>query len=706
MDTNDNPAPTIGNPNNMSTPLQIIQQVNFILKNIKLSKPFSIDSTYIEKIFPYIENFKYMQKMLYIIYESEGKFNFSRDVFNKNKFVQILIFWLGEIYYKNLHESDYKNKKESNDYKENKLNKDRNVNKKDKNPHTALSKLITKLYILKYLTLDDIEIISKFILTLSLFHKRDIGKLENKVIKIEFYIRWAFMLLRLCFIDYPKREELSNEEVQMLIDFIQYFKDNFVSEDNIGFFSNQSNSYSLFNLIYFLKLTNSKELKIEIIKLLSSIYLFRYSQPKCFAPMLYQLKDCLVNFDQKDENQIKKDLDYLSCPIMFLQNQFEQEAVERKKDQLMLDNAFYFNNKNCGILCSSLQLTKGNKTYIFSFNLIPSKEHKEYSILTLYDFADNKKQVLLKFSLEKNDDTLEKPGKNPSEREINDHSLYKMFLTVKDNKHDLDIYIIPKKTYLFVIEQNIQNFIINYTHHIQNNIVRNDTKVINISTNKTSNPLMCLIGCDFVEPIPSKFNDELLLETESAFSGYIGPVIIFDNQLSKDFVRNILNLKGKYEHILYFGSHDLSGLYKYFYEDTTLDYSNAKMFFEDPTSCKKDDFFEKIKLYVCPNNFQLIKTYNMYDNSYNIAMEKKRYKIINFDYFGFKGNSITQGKYRISNGFHQQFHLVRNPLTLFEFFKFDGINYISLLLEYYYQILIKIQKNESEKEKKELFDQM
>ena len=721
MDTNDNPAPIIGKLSTMPTPSQIIQQVNYIFNNIKLSQPFSIDSTYIDKIFPYIENFKYMPRLLYIIYESEGKFIFSREAFNKKKFVQILIFWLGEIYYKNLHESNNKNKKERNDYKENKLTKDRNGSKRDKKPHTALSKLITKLYILKYLTLDDIEIISKFLLTLSLFHRKDIGSIENKVIKNEFYIRWAFTLLHLCFIDYPKREELTNEEVQMLINFIHFFKENFVCEDNMLFFTNQSqSSYSLFNLVYFLKLTQSKELKIEIIKLLSSIYIFRYSQHKCFAPMVYLLKDCLVNFDQKDTNQIKKDLDYLSCPIMFLQNQFEVESVESKKDQLMLDNAFYFNNKNCGILCSSIHLTKEHKTYIFSFNLVPNKEHKEYTIFTFYDFADINNHTPLKFSLEKNDNKT--PGNNDNihtlndkklkdkEREKNDPSLYKMFLTLKNKTIDLDIYIIPKKTYLFVVEHNNQNITINYTHHIQNNIVRNDTEVINIPiykySSKCSNTLMCLIGCTFIEPISSKNNDELLLETESSFSGYMGPVIIIDNQLSKDFVRNILNLKGKYEHILYFGAYDLSGLYKYFYEDTTLDYSSAKMFFEDSTSHLNEDFIKKIKLYVCPNNFQLIKTYNMYDKSYNIAMEKKQYKVVNVDYLGFMENAFIKGKYRISNGFHQKFHIVRNALTLFQFIKFDGINYISLLLEYYYQILIKIQKNESEKEKKEIFDQM
>ena len=96
----------------------------------------------------------------------------------------------------------------------------------------------------------------------------------------------------------------------------------------------------------------------------------------------------------------------------------------------------------------------------------------------------------------------------------------------------------------------------------------------------------------------------------------------------------------------------------------------------------------------------------MYDKSYNIAMEKKQYKVVNVDYLGFMENAFIKGKYRISNGFHQKFHIVRNALTLFQFIKFDGINYISLLLEYYYQILIKIQNNESEKEKKEIFDQM
>ena len=160
---------------------------------------------------------------------------------------------------------------------------------------------------------------------------------------------------------------------------------------------------------------------------------------------IYQLQNCLVNFAQKDETEIKKDLDFLSCPIMFLQNQFEQESVQSKQDQLILDNAFYFNHKNCGILCSSLQLTKEEKTYIFSFKLVTNDEHnQEYSLLSLHEVtSSNHVSQLLTFSLEKNDDVLlNKPGKNPKvvtkhqlseaqlkdkEREKNDHSLYKMY---------------------------------------------------------------------------------------------------------------------------------------------------------------------------------------------------------------------------------------------------------------------------------------
>ena len=735
MDTNDNPAPTIGIPFTMPTSSQIVQQINIILKDIKLSHPIVLDSVYFEKIAPYINNFIYLPRLLYIIYDTEGKYTFNMR--HREKFVQVLLFWIGTHYYKTLEEMDRKNSKEMNsdkierkNIKENndscKGNKKKDSgNKRDKKGLVAFAKLITKLYMIKYLSLDDIEALSKFILTLSLFYKKDIGPIENKVIKNELFIRWAFTLLRLCFIDYPKRDQLSNEEVQMLIDFINYFKSNFVSEDNMIYFCNQSNtSYTLFNLIYYLKLTDSKELKMSILNLLSSIYIYRFNQPKCYAPMIYQLQNCLVNFDQKDETEIKKDLDFLSCPIMFLQNQFEQESVQSKQDQLILDNAFYFNHKNCGILCSSLQLTKEEKTYIFSFKLVTNDEqNQEYSLLSLHEVtSSNHVSQLLTLSLEKNDDVLlNKPGKNPKvvtkhqlseaqlkdkEREKNDHSLYKMYLTIKNEKQDLDIYIIPNKTYLFVIEQTYKTMTITYSHHISHNIVRNDTEIINVNTSKYDNSLVCLIGCEFLEPIPSKIEDEILLETESAFTGYMGTVIIIEKGQTKEFSKHILNLKGKYEDSLYFGAYDLSGMYKYYYEDSTLDYGNAKRFFEDPTSHIREDYIKKIKLYVCPRNFQLLKSDNMYLKSYTQAMIKKRYKIVNFDFLGFKGNEIIQGKYRINSVFHQKFHLVRNSPTLFEFIKFDGINYLSLLFEYYYQILLKIQKYSSEKEKKEIFDKM
>lgn len=728
MDTNDNPAPTISNCSIMPSSSQILQQINIILKDIKLSHPFVLDYNFIERIAPYINRFVYLPRMLYIIYDTNGNYTFNREAFKREKFVQVLIFWIGTHYFKTLEEMDRKNNMYDNNekkiIKEGKRRKENtnNGNNKDKKGLVAFAKLITKLYMLKYLSIDDIETISKFILTLSLLYRKDIGPIDNKVIKIEFFIRWAFTLLRLCFIDYPKREQLSNEEVQMLIGFIDYFKENFVCEDNMNYFCNQSNtSYNLFNLIYYLKLTDSKELKMTILNLLSSIYIYRYNQPKCFAPMIYQLQNCLVNFDQKDKNEIKKDLDYLSCPIMFLQNQFETESVKSKQDQLLLDNAFYFNHKQCGILCSSLQIVKEDKTYIFSFKLVPNKEQNEYSIFSLYDSSSSSPTFIMKFSLEKNDEgLLNKPGKTPSpvakqqlseaqlkdkERERKDHSLYKMFVTIKKEKKDLDIYIIPNKTYLFVVEHNYKTMTITYSHHIQNNIVRNDTEIVDVYS-KFSNNLICLIGCEFIEPLPSNIPDVNLFETESTFSGYMGTMIIVESKQTKDFAKHILDLKGKYEHSLYFGAYDLSGFYKYFYEDSSLDYLCAKIFFEDTSSHIRDHYIQKIKLYVCPRNFQLLKTDNLYLNSYREAIIKKRYKIVNFDFIGLKGNEISQGKYRINNVFHQQYHLVRNAPTLFEFLKFDGINYISLLLEYYYQILIKIQNYSSEKERKEIFEQM
>ena len=112
MDTNDNPAPTIDIPFTMPTSSQIVQQINIILKDIKLSHPIVLDSVYFEKIAPYINNFIYLPRLLYIIYDTEGKYTFNMR--HREKFVQVLLFWIGTHYYKTLEEMDRKNSKEMN----------------------------------------------------------------------------------------------------------------------------------------------------------------------------------------------------------------------------------------------------------------------------------------------------------------------------------------------------------------------------------------------------------------------------------------------------------------------------------------------------------------------------------------------------------------------------------------------------------------
>ena len=314
---------------------------------------------------------------------------------------------------------------------------------------------------------------------------------------------------------------------------------------------------------------------------------------------------------------------------------------------------------------------------------------------------------MVKFSLEKNNPNLNVINRdyeidpryvNDKERERCNPSLYKLFLTIQDDKKDLDIYIIPNQSYLFVVDFIQEQFIrVTYTHHLENNTVRNDMEVIPLYNKPISNtsPVFCLIGSRLLNTrMVSNKSEER--EFISAFRGYIGSVVIMNTKEdkeeddSKTFAKQILNLKGKYEQFLYFKKYDLTYLERLIFDDYNIEYFTARDYF-------KNFPLPKIIMYVCPNNFQQIKNENKYCKKYKERTTHKIYKYVLENFLKYEPSRLNT-KCKINRMFNQKFHIVTNESSLMLFLKYDGLTYITLVFEYFYQMLMSFKDEANQKD--------
>lgn len=722
MEKYDNAPPAYNSINQRNIPLPsintMINQINDLLEQLELSKTFQLNVQELENIAQLNFSF-YNPDTINCIFKSKGKYKLQKSQLNSEKFVKIILLWFFNVFYKkwkDICDSSPKIKEIMIEF------------------YTSISKIISKLYNEKFLELEHIEIITKFILILSVFlpsSKQNIMKL-NTIIKADFFIDCSFTIIEYVFLDFPNRKGLMKEdEIHFFCNFLEFFQKKMINDnpENIFILTNENwKIFDFFSLGKYLTITESKEVENCIMNLLCTIYQFKFSK-KSLSGLLSYLKECLVNFNQKPVEELEKNVKLLSFPLKYLGKQIEIERIFLTQNQFHLEKGFYFGKKKCGICVNSVQFEKGRKIFVFSFNLIPKNNVNEYTILSLVKQVklDNCLSFsLVKNSISKNDvNNLSinnnvkgtKKSNLEKEKERANPELYKLVIRNHIDEKDLNIFIIPKKTYLFVIQiipESITHVNITYSHYTNNGHASTETENIGIPLKfpffqDPNNTVECFIGCtiqkDYAAPtISQDFEPGELIST---FSGYLGSVIILTSQQNEEkvylkehkssqkdtmtplitFPQNILSLKGKYEQFLYFQEgNDMTNQLKYVYEGGV--YPKIKGDFED----LQNSYLQKIKLYVSPNNYQLIEISNNYSKQ-----DKNEYKFVKQNFLNIQPNKLFfKGQSsKINKNFNQKFHIFKNPLTLFEFLKFDGINYFSLHFEYYYQMLTILKQKQN-----------
>ena len=444
----------------------------------------------------------------------------------------------------------------------------------------------------------------------------------------------------------------------------------------------------LMNFIYRI---NNKELTKIYFEFLINIYYFQYSYNN-FNWDLYQLLQPLFeNIQEKNYETILKEISFPTFQFNFIKDLMAKEREFIKNNDSIFKSAFYFSGKqpNSGII-ADIGNIKDHFLLSFGFNLIITDIRKsEYIIFQIKNYE----QILqLKVSITRDNEGF--------------------FMCINDSRLNKDslrwkIKVNPNHYYSFVLVKKGKNITISY---FKENQFFEEPK-IKIKEIKTSNLLLC-VGCE-IQKI--NFNTNIIHDNyviKNMFTGFIGDIFLINMQSYKDkfsLQKNILYLKGKYGYTLVKSVWEQKSLDEYItsnLEKTTKnigDLDDKENLFKKKISDKRSfKILDNTEVYINSSNFRLVEyadniDYKNYDNYYHqkenlLAKSKKENQFLN----NLRTKESTHNKKVIELGsslFNCNFNFVENTSSLIKFIEEDGIFYMILILEYYYQILFKISKD-------------
>ena len=556
-----------------------------------------------------------------------------------------------------------------------------------------ISSIVSELYKDNIIDLAELEVIIKMLIIFAMNNDSDDFK-ENNDIKNMMFFKECLNILKLIF------QLKSNEiEQKFLIDIFKYINNNICYRDKNNKNLNYTNKFYIFhndnkttNLIKFLNFIyniNNKELTQIYFEFLSSIYNFQNSYNNLNWDFYELLEPNLKNIQEKNYEILLKEVSFPDFQLSFIKEILSKERDFIKNDSFIFKNAFYFSGKqtNSGII-SEIGKIKDHFLLVFGFNLIITNVPKNEYII--FQIKNSEQKVQIKVSI------------------LINNGIY--FLSIIDSRLNINqpcwqIQIESNRYYsIALLVEKGKNVTISFIHDKKYHEQKCKIKEI-----KTSNLLLC-IGCD-VEKIDPKSNDvHKNYKIKNSYTGFIGDIFLINMSTYKEdfcFEKNILELKGKYGYTLVKSLWDQKSLNEYItsnLEKTTKVISDDEksIFKTKHGEKKKFKIIDNIETYVNPTNFRLVNyldyiDYMNYDNQYDkkeklytqVKKEKQFFNNLRTK-DGINDSKITEIG---SSLFNCNFNIFENNSGLIKFVEEDGIFYMLLIFEYYYQILFKISKD-------------
>ena len=562
---------------------------------------------------------------------------------------------------------------------------------------------IGKLFLDEVIEINYFELIVKLLLTFVIKKsieslKDDINK-NNEIYHLIFFKTCIILIKDVfdkIFISKKKYNEKENDLINNIINFIHnniIYSD--IKEKNIKYNNKHflckydCETIHLLDLYQIVLNTNSELIINDYLNLLNDIYCFSFRYDNLMRPFIKQVEPLFINLNKKDLVLINDELNYSNFSLSLIQSLINKEEKIISERDCFIKEGLYLNNEKSGLI-ANVKILESEFTLIFSFRLEKTNEEE----MTLFTLVTNQeKNVYIKYILRN------KFGSNLYEI-ICEESKEKD----KSSPHDVKINIEKDKNYIFAVNMKIEGGIFKQST-IKTKYIKDDTKEIKngmdikIKSTKKEN-IKIYFGCI----INFKLN-----KVENNFKGFFGDVIIYTSKSHNTDDDIILGLKRDYKNII-----NLL-LEKEGQENYIFINNKQNILTKEKLSNKeiiKNLSIDNIKLIISPEYFKLLNYFDDIDycNKMNYIMDNK----ISNEYFLKKkyidmkikqeSNDNEKGIIINTSFFNKNFHIFKNELTLYAFIKFDGVNFLSLLMEYYYQILNNIYEKKLMKETKEIKD--
>ena len=552
------------------------------------------------------------------------------------------------------------------------LNKSRNINKLD-GLYNDLYNLILKFHnSFKLTKINDIIEIIRYNIIISMHDLLDKYYIFN--CSLNFLIKFYKTIINRKNVDENEMKLLNGSLIKL---FECIYKNLLKNQKNLNFLQRYDNieSLALFNIVIFYR-KNEKETDIGgeqdddiqnlnnvINKIILLVYSFNYSK-LINEIILNYIKEGFFELKKGNDLKIKNIIDLLSSNLYLINNLYLNEKESLENDIYFPKRYFIFNNSpSSGIDYNpEFDLFNYNFLLLFSFKVSDNTQNSPLISFISGGKGTNENEILLNISLQNK----------------------RLSLVFQNETQEFsNIEIQSDKSYLIIIEYYKGDIFEKLKLIINNNEER---KLIESGLIDYDKNILVKLGY-ITEEIKSQ--NVLLEKISLRYSGIMGPVIIIPdiyNELKynekdeeeEEFVDNVSNLNGYYDYYLYLNNnYDLNNinLYENFRLVSSKKYKKACSYF--------NQLFNKygIKNYCIISPLSIINT-NENDTKIfidNINGIKKDLEYLNIDTF--------YHTLRIPSKFTDATYAKINMNSLQSFIENEGIHILTLILEYYYNLL-------------------
>ena len=505
-------------------------------------------------------------------------------------------------------------------------------NKKLKDEKNILLKhyllILSKLYKEKKIDETNLLIIIKFVIYLSIYERKDYP--ENKIIlpKLKLIKNYQIFKYSIDIIKEINEPNITKEYINFLnIDLIKY----------------KPNLFIITKRVDMLELINYKDHKDYIIQFLANLYSFKYS--KLFLDVFINKINDIYDIKNKGKKTIEI-LNYLNRDIMLLSQMQKIEKKKYKEDPYILSHGFVINNNEKSKIMLKEIIIISNFSMIFSFCYSPDEKDNK-----LLDESINKGKTNKNIN---NIPIIDLIKEDQSYNEVTGFSFY-----IRDN-------FLYHRKFNSSEEIKLCNIIENKTYICYYSIMEYEQYIIHIKSEIDKKPFT--YKDKFKSFLKSKLNlqaGKFFNSSTSCFDGYIGPILLFKCCLTDEQEALIFGLKGSYEKSLFFEDYNFNFTDKYD-KDVNCPLSPKKdinnfNFCRKALKEKKINIKENLIFFLTP----------IYDGS---SLNKKEYT-----HSTLKECKIIFGANPRPEGGATFFF--KNLFTPFEFLKYEGINFLILIIE-------------------------